>query len=187
MFPLSTAVSVSPVQHAGALVPFAACSKMEISGRRDVISSFLTISLEMCAELHFTVVLSTLRSRAPFWLAEGLCYPQTNLHPGTGRCADISTGLCTTEWVPSPPVLVLRLHSTPRPLAHSLPPLEGWQSAPGALLPPTLPPHLFLLPARCCVEDGCTYEGTGCWASEDRVLGGWEILQLRGRGRKARS
>lgn len=100
MFRLSTAFSVLPVQHAGASVPFTACSKMEMTEKMSS-AAFLTISLEMCAELPFAVVLLTLRSRAAFWLAaEERLVPPTN-QPAPLALEDvlISQRDCTTEWV----------------------------------------------------------------------------------------
>lgn len=51
----------------GAPLPFTACSKMKMAGKTSP-SAFLTISLEMCAELCFAVVLQGFRSKAAFWL-----------------------------------------------------------------------------------------------------------------------
>lgn len=186
MLPLSPAFSVLPVEHAGALALFTACGKMEMAEKMSS-AAFLTISLEMCAELHFAVVLLALRSRAAFWLAaeERLAPPhKPPCTPGTGRRAGIPAGLCPrTGWVaaPLPAEPALRQHQTQLLLVPppSLP--EGWQGAPGASLPAALHPRSSLLPAGCRREDGCRREGAGCGPERTECWGGRRSCTSEGR------
>lgn len=179
MLPLAPAFSVLPVEHAGALALFTACSKMEMAEKMSS-AAFLTISLAMCAELHFAVVLLALRSRAAFWLAaeERLAPPhKPPCTPGTGRWAGIPAGLCPrTGWVAAllPAEPALRRHQTQLLLVPSPSLLEGRQGAPGASLPAALHPRSSLLPAGCCGEDGCRREGAGCGRERAECWGGRE-------------
>lgn len=171
MVPLSPAFSVSPVWHAGALVPSTACSKMEMAEKTSS-AAFLTMSLETCAELRFAVVLVALWSRAAFWPAaeERLAPPHQPPHsPGTGTRAGLPSGLCTRAgWVPAPLLVTLALcpHRTLQNLAPSPSSLEGRRGAPGALLLPARPARPF------CQLVAVVRMGGGCVESKDRVLGG---------------
>jgi len=133
MLPLSPAFSVLPVQRAGALVPFTACSKMEAAEKMPS-AAFLTVSLEMCA-----VVLLALGSRAAFWLAAGerLVPP----HRWPGRFAGIPAGRYRDRVAPSP---AASRHPHPQWRAGRV--LPGPCSRPPSSIPACPPSLLALAP-----------------------------------------